>query len=138
MNRLENSWKKCTEDGGVGKNLCWGTLTFVLIVVFLIAEPGHTKIAKEGHRPIAPAPSRDHHQRGKALYEGLARCIHCHGSNALRRPLTKQELFSIIKLGVPGTSHMPFKYLLSDEEIWSIVNYQLRDTCQNGCAMEPS
>jgi hypothetical protein len=26
---------------------------------------------------------------------------------------------------VPGTSHIAFKHILSDEEIWAIVHYQL-------------
>ena len=66
--------------------------------------------------------------QGKALYEGRARCVHCHGQNALRRTLTKEEIFSIIKFGVPGTSHIAFQHLLSDEEIWPIVHYQLRNS----------
>lgn len=105
----------------------------MLILVFLIAEPARTKTITDSDRPHASAPSSKPIQEGKALYEGLARCIHCHGQTALRRPLTEQELFSIIKNGVPGTSHMPFKYLLSDEEIWAIVQYQLQDGCGNGC-----
>jgi mono/diheme cytochrome c family protein len=116
-----------------GKTCYWVTLPFVLLVAFLIAESGHTKIAKEGDIPHASPPSLEQVKQGKALYEGLARCIHCHGPNALRRPLMDQELFSIIKFGVPGTSHMPFMYLISDEEIWAIVQYQLHDACKNGC-----
>ena len=114
------------------------TLAFVLMVAFSIVEPGHTNTAQEIDRPNPPAPSLDRIQEGKALYEGLARCIHCHGQTALRRSLTRQELFSIIKFGVPGTSHMPFTYLLSDEQIWAIVEYQLRDACEIGCALDPS
>ncbi|MGV7227986.1 MAG: c-type cytochrome [Nitrospirales bacterium] len=104
----------------------------MLILAVSIVEFGHTKTASESDRPKASPPSVEHIQQGKALYEGLARCIHCHGQTALRRPLTKQELFSIIKFGVPGTSHMPFKHLLSDEEIWAIVQYQLHDTSIHG------
>lgn len=109
------------------------TLLFMLILAFSIAEFGYTKTAKESERPHASPPSLETIQQGKALYEGLARCVHCHGHTAMRRPLTKQELFSIIKFGVPGTSHMPFMYLLLDEEIWAIVDYQLHDICKNGC-----
>jgi mono/diheme cytochrome c family protein len=125
-------------DEGVYKPFMLRTLAFVLIVAFLIIEPGHTERAGAGDILDASPPSVGHMEQGKALYEGVARCVHCHGRTALRRALTAQELFSIIKFGVPGTSHMPFTYLLSDEEIWSIVYYQLRDTCQNGCAMDPS
>jgi len=105
----------------------------MLILAVSLAEFGYTKTAKESDRPHASPPSLEHIQEGKALYEGLARCSHCHGQTALRRPLTKDELFAIIKDGVPGTSHMPFKHLLSDEEIWAIVQYQLNDTCLNDC-----
>lgn len=123
---------------GVMGQKCFGnTLAFVLMVAFSIVAPGHTTTAQEIDRPNPSAPSLERIQQGKALYEGLARCIHCHGQTALRRPLTRQELFSIIKFGVPGTSHMPFTYLLSDEQIWAIVQYQL-DACQNGCAADPS
>ena len=106
-------------------------LIFILILAVSIVEFGYTKTAKESDRSYASPPSLEHIQQGKALYEGLARCIHCHGQTALRRPLTKQEIFSIIKFGVPGTSHIPFKHLLSDEEIWAIVQYQLHDTSMN-------
>lgn len=109
------------------------TLIFTLILAISIVEISHTKTAKESDRPHASPPSLEHIQQGEALYEGIARCIHCHGQTALRRPLTRQELFSIIKFGVPGTSHMPFKHLLSDEEIWAIVEYQLNDICLNDC-----
>ena len=103
------------------------------IVVCSALEPGHATTAQEMDRPDVSTPSLKHIQQGKALYEGLARCIHCHGRTALRRPLTSQELFAVIKNGVPGTSHMPFKYLLSDEEIRAIVQYQLQNGCGNGC-----
>lgn len=109
------------------------TLAFVLIMAFSIVEPVHSVTAQKSDEPQALPPSVERFQLGKALYEGLARCMHCHGRTAVRRPLTKQELFSIIKLGVPGTSHMPFMYLLSDEQIWAIVDYQLNDICINNC-----
>ncbi|MBA3612830.1 MAG: cytochrome c [Nitrospirales bacterium] len=124
-------------DGGMRRNYYGVPLAFVLIMAFSIVEPGHTGTIQKGDQPDALPPSVERIQQGKALYEGLARCIHCHGQTAVRRPLTKQELFSIIKLGVPGTSHMPFQHLLSDEEIWSIVQYQFHDTCMNGCAKDP-
>ena len=109
------------------------TLMFLLMLAFSIAEFRYTKTAKGSDLSHASPPSMEHVKQGKALYEGLDRCIHCHGDTALRRPLTKQVLFSIIKFRVPGTSHMPFMYLLSDEEIWAIVQYQLHGICKNGC-----
>jgi mono/diheme cytochrome c family protein len=123
--------------GGMGQKGFGKTLAFVLMAAFSLVEPGHTNTAQEIDRPNPSAPSLERIRQGKNLYEGLARCVHCHGQTALRRPLTRQELFSIIKFGVPGTSHMPFTYLLSDEQIWTIVQYQL-DACQNGCAADPS
>ena len=123
--------------GGMGQNGFGGMLAFVLMVAFCIVEPGKITTAQEIERPTPSAPPLERIQQGKALYEGLARCVHCHGQTPLRRPLTRQELFSIIKFGVPGTSHMPFTYLLSDEQIWAIVQYQL-DACQNACAADPS
>jgi len=115
------------------QSVYWVTRALVVIVAFLIADPGHTEIVGKSDIPDDSPPSIEQLKQGKALYEGLARCIHCHGQTALRRPLTQQELFSVIKFGVPGTSHMPFRYLLSDEEIWDIVQYQLQDICTNGC-----
>lgn len=117
------------------------TLTVVTIFIFSITGLGHTQSTEEGNRKSqgyqgkveATQPSLEQIQQGKALYEGLARCVHCHGQKALRRLLSYQELFSIIKFGVPGTSHIPFQRLLSDEEIWSIVYFQLSDHCMNDC-----
>lgn len=120
------------KDGRMKQNCYGGTLAFVLMMAYSIVEPGHTGTIQKGDQPDALSPSVEPIQQGKALYEGLARCVHCHGQTAVRRPLTKQELFSIIKLGVPGTSHMPFMNLLSDEQIWAIVDYQFHDTCMNG------
>ena len=105
----------------------------MLVIAFSIVGPGHTGIAQKSDRPDALPPSVGRIQQGKSLYEGLARCLHCYGPNALRRVLTDRELFSIIKFGVPSTSHIPYKHLLSDEEIWSIVYYQLNNICIHGC-----
>jgi hypothetical protein len=71
-------------------------------------------------------------QEGQRLYEGKARCQGCHGRMALRRPLSKDALFSVIKFGVPGTAHFPFQYLLSDAEIWAIVHFQLQKISSEG------
>jgi mono/diheme cytochrome c family protein len=109
----------------VGQNHHWKTCFIYLMLTFSLGEFGHTTSAKQGDIPLASSPSGENIQRGKALYEGLARCVHCHGSAALRRPLTATELFLVIKFGVSGTSHIPYRHLLSDEEIWAIVEYQL-------------
>ncbi|WP_420888066.1 c-type cytochrome [Candidatus Nitronereus thalassa] len=116
-------------------------LIIVTTLAFSLTEIGRaeTPLSVDGQSPrpqsgsSEPPTSREQITQGKALYEGRARCVHCHGRNAMRRPITKQELFSIIKFGVPGTSHIPFTHLLSDEEIWSIVYFQLNDNCMNPC-----
>jgi hypothetical protein len=117
----------------VGQNHHGKTCIIFLILTFSLAEFGHTTSPKKGDIPPASSPSGENIQRGKALYKGLARCVHCHGSAALRRPLTATELFSVIKFGVPGTSHIPYQHLLSDDEIWAIVEYQLHGIGINGC-----
>lgn len=119
------------KDGGMRRNSFGGMQAFALFLAISLVEPGYTGTEQKSAK--ASAPSFERIQQGKTLYEGLARCIHCHGQTALRRTLTRQKLFTIIKFGVPGTSHMPFKHLLSDEEIWSIVHYQLHDICIHGC-----
>jgi mono/diheme cytochrome c family protein len=121
---------------GVERKWYGGILAFFVCVALCMAEPGYSRmVGNESRSQQAPPslPSLDRMQQGQALYEGLARCVHCHGHRAVRRSLTDQELFSIIKFGVPGTSHIPYTHLLSDDEIWSIVHYQLHETCKNGC-----
>ncbi|MDH5574986.1 MAG: cytochrome c, partial [Nitrospirota bacterium] len=85
------------------------TQIFIVILAFTAPEFGYTQAATERERSRDSPASLERIQQGKALYEGLARCIHCHGQTAMRRPLSKEELFAIIKNGVPGTSHMPFQ-----------------------------
>lgn len=121
------------KDGGMRRNGFREMLAFALFLAFSLVETGHTKTTQEIDRPNPKAPSLERIQQGKTLYKGLARCVHCHGSTALRRPLTATELFSVIKFGVPGTSHIPYQHLLSDEEIWAIVEYQLHGIGINGC-----
>lgn len=81
-------------------------------------------------------PTHEMIQQGQRLYEGKARCQGCHGRIALRRSLSEDALFSVIKFGVPGTAHFPFQYLLSDEEIWAIVHFQLQRVFTEGQAQD--
>jgi mono/diheme cytochrome c family protein len=84
-------------------------------------------------------------EKGKALYRGKGTCVNCHGNEgagdgpaaaALNPPprnfrhhgfwrhRTEGEIFWVIKHGSPGTSMIGFADRLSDEEIWSIIQYE--------------
>ncbi len=84
-------------------------------------------------------------EKGKALYHGKGTCFNCHGTSGggdgpaaagldpaprnfhhhgLWRHRTEGELFWVIKHGSPGTSMIGFGDLLSDEEIWSVIEYE--------------
>lgn len=84
-------------------------------------------------------------EKGKALYNGKGTCFNCHGASGLGdgvaamgldpsprnfhhhgfwRHRTEGEIFWVIKNGSPGTSMIPFVGTLSDEEIWSIIQYE--------------
>ena len=94
----------------------------------------------------SPLPlSAEVQAKGKTLYEGRATCITCHGQtgggdgplaasldpsprnfhhHGFWRHRTEGELFWVIKYGVPGTAMIGFGDQLSDEEIWTIVQYE--------------
>ena len=90
-------------------------------------------------------PSAEIQAKGKALYEGKATCMTCHGqSGAGDGPLaaslnpsprnfhhhgfwrhrTEGEVFWVIKHGVAGTAMIGFGDQLTDEEIWTIIQYE--------------
>lgn len=83
--------------------------------------------------------------QGKALYEGKGTCANCHGMkgngrgpgavnlnpaprnfrhHGFWRHRTDGEIFWVIKHGSPGTAMIPFGGLLSDKEIWTIIQYE--------------
>lgn len=83
-------------------------------------------------------------ERGKAIYTGKGTCANCHGANGrgdgvaavgldpsprnfhhhgFWRHRTEGEIFWVIKNGSPGTSMIPFGGVLSDEEIWAVIEY---------------
>lgn len=91
------------------------------------------------------SPSVEIQAKGKVLYEGKAMCMNCHGqSGAGDGPLapslnpsprnfhhhgfwrhrTEGEVFWVIKYGIPGTAMIGFGDQLTDEEIWTIIQYE--------------
>ena len=93
--------------------------------------------------PLGDSPEA--RAKGRALYEGRGTCLNCHGqSGAGDGPLatslnpaprnfhhhgfwrhrTEGELFWVIKYGVPGTAMIGFGDQLTDEEIWTIIQYE--------------
>jgi mono/diheme cytochrome c family protein len=84
-------------------------------------------------------------EKGKSLYNGKGTCFNCHGKDGagngpaaigldpaprnfhhrgFRRHRTEGEIFWVIKHGSPGTSMIGFGDQLSDEEIWTIIQYE--------------
>ena len=83
--------------------------------------------------------------QGKVLYEGKGGCFNCHGVNGrgdgpgaatLNPPprvfrshgfwmhRSEGEIFWVIKHGSQGTAMIPFGGMLSDEEIWTVMQYE--------------
>ena len=84
-------------------------------------------------------------EKGKMLYRGKGTCVNCHGTegrgdgpaaagldpsprnfrhHGFWRHRTDGEIFWVIKHGSPGTSMISFGGLLSDEEIWQLIQYE--------------
>jgi mono/diheme cytochrome c family protein len=84
-------------------------------------------------------------EQGKALYQGKRICFNCHGKDGdgngplavqlnpsprnfqhhgFWRHRTEGEIFWVIKNGSVGTSMVGFGGQLTDEEIWSIIQYE--------------
>jgi mono/diheme cytochrome c family protein len=93
--------------------------------------------------PLADSP--ENVQKGKALYEGKGTCFNCHGTAGMGdgpaatglspsprnfhhhgfwRHRAEGEIFWVIKYGSPGTSMIGFDSVLSDEEIWALIQYE--------------
>jgi mono/diheme cytochrome c family protein len=93
----------------------------------------------------SPLPdSEEAIEKGKALYNGKGTCFNCHGKggggdgpvaagldpaprnfhhHGFWRHRTEGEIFWVIKHGSSGTAMVPFGGLLSDEEIWAVIQY---------------
>ncbi|MGZ8421847.1 MAG: c-type cytochrome [Nitrospira sp.] len=100
----------------------------------------------EARALTSPLPdSPDSIEKGKALYHGKGTCFNCHGQegagdgpvasqlnpsprnfqhHGFWRHRTEGEIFWVIKHGSPGTSMVGFAGQLTDEEIWSIIQYE--------------
>jgi mono/diheme cytochrome c family protein len=84
-------------------------------------------------------------EKGKALYHGKGTCFTCHGvdgdgkgpagaqlnpsprnfqHHGFWRHRTEGEIFWVIKHGSPGTAMIGFGSVLSDEEIWTLIQYE--------------
>ena len=93
--------------------------------------------------PLPPSP--DIVEKGKTIYEGKGGCVNCHGasgrgdgpgaatlkppprvfrSHGFWRHRSEGEIFWVIKYGSPGTAMIPFGGMLSDEEIWTVMQYE--------------
>ena len=83
--------------------------------------------------------------KGKAIYDGKGGCFNCHGADGggngpaaaklnpaprnfqhhgFWRHRTEGEIFWAIKHGSPGTAMIGFGPVLSDDEIWSVIQYE--------------
>ena len=95
-------------------------------------------------------------EKGKSLYNGKGTCFNCHGKDGsgngmaavgldpsprnfqhhgFWRHRTVGEIFWVIKHGSPGTAMIGFGDQLSDEEIWSIIQYERSFAGEQGHGM---
>lgn len=95
-------------------------------------------------------------ERGKALYHGKGTCFTCHGADGngkgtaaanlnpaprnfqhhgFWRHRTEGELFWVIKHGSPGTAMAGFGQVLSDEEMWALIQYERTFARRHGPGM---
>jgi mono/diheme cytochrome c family protein len=131
--------------------LCWvlggGGLFFSHAAEQHIMQPRvpSDKLAEARALTSPLPPSADVQAKGKALYEGKGTCMNCHGgSGAGDGPLaasldpsprnfrhhgfwrhrSEGEVFWVIKYGVAGTAMIGFGDQLTDEEIWTVIQYE--------------
>jgi mono/diheme cytochrome c family protein len=95
-------------------------------------------------------------EQGKTIYHGKGTCFTCHGEkgdgkgpagsklnpsprnfqpHGFWRHRTEGELFWVIKYGSPGTGMVGFGQVLSDEEIWSLIQYERTFARRHGPGM---
>jgi mono/diheme cytochrome c family protein len=97
-------------------------------------------------------------EKGKGLYNSKGTCFNCHGKDGsgngmaavgldpsprnfqhhgFWRHRTEGEIFWVIKHGSSGTAMIGFGDQLSDEEIWSIIQYERSFAGEHGHGMGP-
>ena len=95
-------------------------------------------------------------EKGKALYNGKGTCFNCHGKDGsgngmaavgldpsprnfqhhgFWRHRTEGEIFWVIKHGSLGSAMIGFGDQLTDEEIWSIIQYERSFAGEHGHGM---
>ena len=101
---------------------------------------------EEARALVSPLPdSPEIVEKGKVIYEGKGTCFNCHGKtgrgdgpgglslnpsprnfghHGMWRHRSEGEIFWVIKHGSPGTGMIPFGGLLTDEEIWTVIQYE--------------
>jgi len=104
--------------------------------------------------PLANSPQVI--EQGKTVYHGKGTCFTCHGPDGdgngpgaaklnpsprnfqhhgFWRHRTEGELFWVIKHGSPGTAMIGFGSVLSDEDIWAVIQYERTFARQHGPGM---
>ena len=100
----------------------------------------------EARALVSPLPdSAETVEKGKMLYNGKGTCFNCHGKDGsgngmaavgldpsprnfqhhgFWRHRTEGEIFWVIKHGSSGSAMIGFGDQLTDEEIWSIIQYR--------------
>ncbi len=94
--------------------------------------------------------------QGKTVYNGKGGCVTCHGidgdgkgpaaatmnpsprnfqHHGFWRHRTEGEVFWTIKYGSPGTAMIAFGSVLSDNEIWALIQYEHTFTGSHGSGM---
>lgn len=96
-------------------------------------------------------------EQGKSVYNGKGGCVTCHGidgdgngpaaasmnpsprnfqHHGFWRHRTEGEVFWAIKYGSPGTAMIAFGSVLSDQEIWAIIQYEQTFAGMHGPGMK--
>ena len=111
----------------------------------------------EARALTSPLPdSSEMIERGKALYNGKGTCVNCHGSegagdgpvamqlnpsprnfqhHGFWRHRTEGEVFWAIKYASPGTAMIAFGSVLSDNDIWALIQHEQTFAGRHGPGM---